>query len=108
MAELKELTTRHALADIEFDLLAQMLSTFKDTVDKMTVEQKRAAIRTFVKEIIWDGRDAHVVLFGSEYEYEFPKTPAGIGKQVAGSKTEENLEGAAEGGLAEPSGEDSK
>ena len=49
-----------------------------------------------------------MVLFGSEYEYEFPKTPAGIGKQVAGSKTEENLEGAAEGGLAEPSGEDSK
>lgn len=108
LAELKELTSSHALADIEFDLLAQMLSTFKDTVDKMTVEQKRAAIRTFVKEIIWDGRDAHVVLFGSEYEYEFPKTPAGIGKQVAGSKTEENLEGAAEGGLAEPSGEDSK
>lgn len=49
-----------------------------------------------------------MVLFGSEYEYEFPKTPAGIGKQVAGSKTEENLEGAAEGGLAEPLGEDSK
>ena len=108
LAELKELTSSHALADIEFDLLAQMLSTFKDTVDKMTVEQKRAAIRIFVKEIIWDGKDAHVVLFGSEYEYEFPKTPAGIGKQVAGSKTEENLEGTAEGGLAEPSGEDSK
>lgn len=108
LAELKELTSSHALADIEFDLLAQMLSTFKDTVDKMTVEQKRAAIRTFVKEIIWDGTDAHVVLFGSEYEYEFPKIPAGLGKQVAGSKTEENLEGAAEGGLAEPSGAGSK
>ena len=81
MAELKELTSSHALADIEFDLLAQMLSTFKDTVDKMTVEQKRAAIRTFVKEINWDGRDAHVVLFGSEYEYEFPKTPAGMGNK---------------------------
>ena len=108
LAELKELTSSHALADIEFDLLAQMLSTFKDTVDKMTVEQKRAAIRTFVKEIIWDGRDAHVVLFGSEYEYEFPKTPVGVGNQVAGSKTEENLAEAAEGGLAEPSGAGSK
>ena len=85
-----------------------MLSTFKDTVDKMTVEQKRAAIRTFVEKIIWDGTDAHVVLFGSEYDYEFPKTPTGVGKQVAGSKTEKNLAEAAEGGLAEPSGEDSK
>ena len=108
LAELKEQAFGRALADIEFDLLARTLSTFKDTVDKMTVEQKRSAIRTFVKEIIWDGTDAHVVLFGSEYEYEFPKTPVGVGNQVAGSKTEENLEGAAEGGLAEPSGADSK
>ena len=50
-----------------------MLSSFKDTVDSMTVEQKRAAIRTFVKEVVWDGQRAHVVLFGSDYEYEFPK-----------------------------------
>ena len=108
LAELKEQAFGRALADIEFDLLARMLSTFKDTVDKMTVEQKRAAIRTFVKEVIWDGTDAHVVLFGSEYEYEFPKTPVGVGNQVAGSKTEENLAEGAEGGLAEPSGADSK
>ena len=108
LAELKEQAFGRALADIEFDLLARTLSTFKDTVDKMTVEQKRSAIRTFVKEIIWDGTDAHVVLFGSEYEYEFPKTPVGVGNQVAGSKTEENLAERAEGGLAEPSGADSK
>ena len=108
LAELKEQAFGRALADIEFDLLARMLSTFKDTVDKMTVEQKRSAIRTFVKEVIWDGTDAHVVLFGSEYEYEFPKTPVGVGNQVAGSKTEENLAEGAEGGLAEPSGADSK
>ena len=108
LAELKEQAFGRALADIEFDLLARTLSTFKDTVDKMTVEQKRSAIRTFVKEVIWDGTDAHVVLFGSEYEYEFPKTPVGVGNQVAGSKTEENLAEGAEGGLAEPSGADSK
>lgn len=108
LAELKEQAFGRALADIEFDLLARTLSTFKDTVDKMTVEQKRSAIRTFVKEIIWDGTDAHVVLFGSEYEYEFPKRPVGVGNQVAGSKTEENLAEGAEGGLAEPSGADSK
>ena len=108
LAELKEQAFGRALADIEFDLLARTLSTFKDTVDKMTVEQKRSAIRTFVKEVIWDGTDAHVVLFGSEYEYEFPKTPVGVGNQVAGSKTEENLAEGAEGHLAEPSGEDSK
>ena len=108
MAQLKELTSSHALTDIELDLMAQMLATFKDTVDAMTVEQKRAAIRTFVKEIIWDGADAHVVLFGSEYEYEFSQTPAGFEKQMAGSETEANCMKAAEKGDAEPLGEDSK
>ena len=79
LAELKELTANHALSDIEFDLLAQLLASFKDTVDEMTIEQKRMAIRTFVKEIIWDGTDIHMVLFGSDYKYEFPKNPADMG-----------------------------
>lgn len=77
--QLKELTADHVLADIELDLLAQMLASFKDTVDGMTVEQKRAAIRTFLKQVIWDGSRAHLVLFGSNYEYEFPEVPAGVG-----------------------------
>ena len=47
-----------------------MLSSFKDTVDSMTVEQKRAAIRTFLKQVIWDGSKVHLVVFGSNYEYD--------------------------------------
>lgn len=108
LAELKELTSSHALADIEFDLLSQMLASFKDTVDGMTVEQKRAAIRTFVKEIIWDGQDTHVVLFGSDYEYEFPETPIGIGNMLNDSENNANFEEPAEKGDAEPLGEYSK
>ena len=108
LEELKQLTSSHALADIEFDLLAQMLSSFKDTVDGMTVEQKRAAIRTFVKEIIWDGRDAHVVLFGSDYEYEFPETPVGIGNTLEETGNDANFDDKAKRGDAEPLGEDSK
>ena len=49
-----------------FDLLRQMLSVFGRTVDGMTVEEKRAAIRTVVRKVIWDGENAHVVLFGAE------------------------------------------
>lgn len=77
LAELEELTSRHILSDPEFDLLAQMLASFKGTVEEMTVEQKRAAFRTAVKQVIWDGQDAHVVLFESDYQYEFPETPKG-------------------------------
>lgn len=68
----------HALADTGSDLSAQTLSSFKAVIDAMTVEQKRAAIRAFVKEVIWDGANAHLVLFGSEYDYKFPETPVGL------------------------------
>jgi hypothetical protein len=44
LSEQKELTESHELADIEFDLVRQLLVSFKDTVDEMTVEQKRAAL----------------------------------------------------------------
>jgi len=108
LAEWKELTASHVLADIEFDLLAQLLATFKDTVDGMTVEQKRAAIRVFVKEVIWDGKDAHIVLFGSKYEYEFPEEPIGIGHQIADSDADENFDEAVERGDVEPLSRDSK
>lgn len=108
LAELEELTSSNAWSEVEFDLLAQMLATFKNTVDEMTVEQKRAAIRAIVKQIIWDGKDAHVVLFGSDYKYEFPETPIGIGEIVSKNGEKENFNGAAEGGDAEPLREYSK
>ena len=70
--ELEGLTTQHVLSDIEFDLMRQLLTVFKDGIDEMTIEQKRAAIRTIVRKVIWDGVNAHVVLFGvqdDEIEY---------------------------------------
>ena len=52
IAELESLTASHTLSNIEFDIIRQMLTTFKDTVDDMSVEQKRAALRTFVKKVV--------------------------------------------------------
>ncbi len=71
--ELEGLINANALSDDAFDLLRQMLSTFRTSVDGMSVEEKRAAIRTVVRKVIWDGVNAHVVLFGAdEGEIEFP------------------------------------
>ncbi|MCD7944911.1 MAG: recombinase family protein [Clostridia bacterium] len=75
--ELEGLTADNALSDIEFDVLRQLLSVFKSGIDEMTVEQKRAAIRTLVRKVIWDGTNAHVILFGvSDDEIDYPEIPS--------------------------------
>ena len=72
--ELEGLTNANALSDAEFDLLRQMLCVFRTGIDQMSVEEKRAAIRTVVRKVVWDGANAHVVLFGAdENEIEYPK-----------------------------------
>ena len=71
--ELTALTSQHAMSDMEFDVLRQLLSVFQQNIDDMPLEQKRAAIRTVVRKVIWDGVNAHIVLFGAdEEETEMP------------------------------------
>ncbi|MCL2088170.1 MAG: recombinase family protein [Oscillospiraceae bacterium] len=64
--ELEGLTAPHPLSSIEFDIIRDLLSSFKDTIDDMTVEQQRMAIRTVVQKIVWDGKQIHLYLFGSD------------------------------------------
>jgi hypothetical protein len=74
--ELEGLTSRHALSDMEFNVMRQLLSIFKSGIDDMTVEQKRAAIRTLVRKVVWDGVNAHVILFGaSDEDVGYPEIP---------------------------------
>ena len=77
LSELEAIIQQHDLADIEFDIIRQMLSSMGESIDSYTVEQKRAAIRTFVRKIVWDGENAHLYLFGNDGDYEFPNPPDG-------------------------------
>lgn len=91
--ELEGLINVNALSDTEFDLLRQMLSMFRTSIDDMSVEEKRAAIRTVVRKVIWDGVNAHVVLFGAdEGEIEFPDMDDRLGHMDAEGGEEEPLE----------------
>lgn len=87
--ELTALTSQHAMSDMEFDVLRQLLSVFQQNIDDMPLEQKRAAIRTVVRKVIWDGVNAHIVLFGaSEDEIEMPD----ITPLLADAEAEDTLE----------------
>ena len=92
----------NALSDAEFDLLRQMLAVFRTSVDTMSVEQKRAAIRTGVRKVIWDGVNAHVILFGADEEIEFPDIKDRFGSDEEPMEEEDNM------ASETPWGEDSK
>ena len=73
ISELEQVGNANSLSTAEFDALLRMLIVFQTCVDGMTIEEKRAAVRTVVRKVIWDGVNAHVVLFGAdEGEIEFP------------------------------------
>ncbi len=64
-----------AESSMEFDLLAQRVQSLADMREILSVQQKRDLIRTLVKEVVWDGEDAHVILLGSNYEFQLPENP---------------------------------
>lgn len=64
--ELEQILQEQNLQARSFELLRDMLKSFSSTVDDMTVEQKRLALRMIVKDIVWDGEKVHIYLFGDD------------------------------------------
>ncbi len=77
LSELEAVIGQNDLADIEFDMIRQLLSSMGENIDFYCLEQKRAAIRSFVRKVVWDGENAHLYLFGSEGDHVFPNSPKG-------------------------------
>ena len=77
LSELEAAIRRQDLADTEFDAIRQTLSSMGESVKNYTVEQKREAIRAFIRKIVWDGENAHLYLFHNNGEYKFPAPPHG-------------------------------
>ena len=89
--ELESISEQHSLADMEFDILKDLLSNFSGTIDAMTLEEKRAAIRCVIRKIVWDGEDIHVYFFGNEGEMEIPVSTAVDNKKAAPGESVEPL-----------------
>ena len=70
------------------------------------IGEKRAAIRTVARKVIWDGVNAHVVLLGAdEGEIEFPDTADRMGNRIDESSEEASLEAFADVDYKEFEGE---
>lgn len=66
ISELEAVSKDRILTDDDFQTLKGMLSSFASAFDTMSLEEKRAALRVFVKRIEWDGENVNVYLSGDE------------------------------------------
>ena len=66
ISELEAVSKDRVLTDDDFQTLKSMLSSFASSFDTMNLEEKRAALRIFVKRIEWDGENVNVYLSGDE------------------------------------------
>ncbi|MGN1481700.1 hypothetical protein, partial [Porcipelethomonas sp.] len=64
--EYVELANSHSSSDENFEILADMMSKTAGTIDSMTVEEKRTALRNIIHKVIWDGDKIHIYFFGCE------------------------------------------
>lgn len=87
------------LTMMEFLILQQKLASFGSAVDTMTVEEKRSAVRSVIRRVVWDGKCAHIFFFGAEEgDAEFPDIEE-IADEAGGMRDDD---------LKVPWGEDSK
>ena len=57
------------LSDLNLEILKSTLENFSSTFDEMSIEQKRVALRTFIKRIEFDGEDVQVYM-NTDEEFE--------------------------------------
>ncbi len=71
IAALEAACTPPPMMEEEFELMRQLLSSLQYSIDEMTPEQKRTAMHTLVRKVVWDGESAHIILFGASWEDSF-------------------------------------
>jgi len=63
LSALEEYSSINMLSEREFAVLQRTFSSFGSVIDDMNPEQKRSAVRTLVKRIVWDGENVHLYFF---------------------------------------------
>jgi len=80
LQEIKKITEENELTEMEFDILVTLLEDFASSFETLSIEQKRTAIRTFVKRVVWDGENVHMYLCGSDEDLDLTNFDKPLGK----------------------------
>ena len=72
LSELEALTEQSRMLHQEFAFHQEMIESFAHAVDTATLEEKRRLLRTIVKKVVWDGKNAYVYLFAEDGEADLP------------------------------------
>ena len=72
LAELEALTEQSRMLHQEFAFHQEMIESFASAVDSATLEENRRLLRTIVKKVVWDGKNAYVYLFAEDGEADLP------------------------------------
>ena len=73
IGDLESLLNNHYYADDAAQGIQELIKSFAASFDTMSVEQKRMALRSFIRKIVWDGENVDVFLFGdtqSDIDFE--------------------------------------
>lgn len=68
MSQISTMKKDTQLSKDEIKFMKNLLCSFANSFDSMNVEEKRNALRTFIRKIVWDGENIHIYFFGSDDE----------------------------------------
>lgn len=64
LSKLKESVEENQIKKDTLDVMGNILTVFKDSIDEVDVEAKRTFMKSIVKKITWNGENAEMTMFG--------------------------------------------
>jgi len=65
LLRLKDTQEKNQAKGNSLDVMKGILTNFNSTIDSMDIETQRAFLKILVDKLIWDGKNAEIIMFGS-------------------------------------------